>query len=403
MLRKQRAETRVSDTLSEQESQVSSLSRDCLIVREDLKASVDGQLGWWREQAVTRHIAHCVECREEKEVMREFSERLRQNEFQQNGFQPGNLEQKSGREKFGRGGFENADVLDPALRARILAAVPNTPPSLPGRDSTSRPRRLPLYLVGAAASSILLAVVLFPIFSASRQSATNDRIASSAPEGQTTASAIPQPAGRAANAGGASNRSDSSESASGKSFGSEVKSKAPVIGYVDRAAPNSAPGPIAHRSASSVSSAKQNPGAGSSFRSVQDSAPPEEKTSKKQRLTEDDGAAVSVVVANVEQGAASVEQTVRQVGGSIVLSALTTQSDKTEFAKLTVKIPASQRAAFMRQVAQYAANKASSSVPGKLVHSSEPAPAIVPASPPADTSKEPGMVAVTIQLTGTKK
>lgn len=430
VLRRARSETRLPDAPSEQGSQAASaplLSPACMKIREDLKASVDGQLGWWRQQTVTRHIAHCIACREEREAMREFSERLRQSEFEQAGSQQERFQQnlsqatspgqKYGWDNFERGAVGNADVLDPVLRARILAAVPVAPPASPMMSSPqSRPRRLPLYLAGAAVSSALIAAALFPIFnsgSASFKSASSPTVVSDpAAETQPTATAITPPAGRAA--GAVSKTASAKDVANGYAV-----PQAPSHRLVDNTVPNSAPGGAASLPGSSAIASASSAAVPSAKRSISSVSAPRIAAGKakpqKVMVVQSDNANVSMVVGNVERCATVIEQIVRQEGGAIILSAFTTHSDKTESAKLTVKIPAAQRAALMSQVAHCAENKTRSGVAGKSAHSPEPAPASPLSEPPTDktqelpnkqktakkkVTKESDLIAITIQLTG---
>lgn len=101
----------------------------CDNVRPELKAYLDGQVGWWRQRSIRAHAAQCAACREEMKAMRDFSDNLRN---------------------------ADADTLDPALRARILAAVPHTPPAPVEARPVWHNHRRPLFLAGAAASAALI-------------------------------------------------------------------------------------------------------------------------------------------------------------------------------------------------------------------------------------------------------
>ncbi len=109
----------------------------CERLRPELKAYVDGQAGWWQRQSIGRHLTRCADCREETAAMRQFSVKWRR---------------------------ADDDVLDPNLRARILAAVPDTPPALTRVTAPSRPPRRTLALAGAGASAVIGAALLFPIW-----------------------------------------------------------------------------------------------------------------------------------------------------------------------------------------------------------------------------------------------
>lgn len=119
----------------------------CERLRSELKAYVDGQAGWWQRQSVGRHLTKCADCREETAAMREFSAK-----------------------------WQRADdeVLDPNLRARILAAVPDSPPVLTRVTATSRPRHRALALAGAGASAVIGAALLFPLWQRSTRVESED-------------------------------------------------------------------------------------------------------------------------------------------------------------------------------------------------------------------------------------
>ena len=117
-------------------SAVSATPNVCARLTPDLKAYQDGQMGWRQKWSATRHLTRCAACREELEAMREFSDRWR---------------------------GADAEVLDPALRARILAAVPDTRPAAPAGSAPSRLRPRPLLLAGAGLSAAIGAIVLFPV------------------------------------------------------------------------------------------------------------------------------------------------------------------------------------------------------------------------------------------------
>ena len=112
----------------------------CDRVRPELKAYLDGQTGWWQRRRVRAHAAQCPLCREEMESMREFSDNLRS---------------------------ADAETLDPALRAKILAAVPHTPPvSANARPARPKAQRPLLWAGAAAASAALASAALYPALTA---------------------------------------------------------------------------------------------------------------------------------------------------------------------------------------------------------------------------------------------
>lgn len=116
-------------------------SRSCEAIREDIKAYLDGELATGRRMAVLRHFATCPSCREEADAMKQFSETLRYQEASSEG-----------------------DRLDPALRARILAALPTTPPPTPRVSPLALLLRKPMLAYSTVAVVAVVAVVFRPAF-----------------------------------------------------------------------------------------------------------------------------------------------------------------------------------------------------------------------------------------------
>src|SRR5690242_623156 len=94
----------------------------CDAIREELKAYADGELSWGARRAVRRHLAGCAACRKELEVMEKVGYELR---------------------------VQDTGVLNPALKARILAGLPER---APGDATTAKrpagPRWLELSIAG---------------------------------------------------------------------------------------------------------------------------------------------------------------------------------------------------------------------------------------------------------------
>lgn len=105
---------------------------ECMKYADDLKALVDGELPFARRWVVERHVAGCALCRDEVAAMRQIGEGIR---------------------------LQPVEPLDPALRARILAAIPE---SLPARSRRPVPRRFSLAMAGSVAAVALLAIVFGP-------------------------------------------------------------------------------------------------------------------------------------------------------------------------------------------------------------------------------------------------
>jgi anti-sigma factor RsiW len=117
--------------------------KDCEKVQNDLKAYQDGQLPPAPRLAVRWHLARCASCREEITHMENISKELR---------------------------AEDAGILEPALRARILASIPDGVPEAPDTPAEKpkrwrKPLRKPLILWGATAAAALIWLVFYPAVS----------------------------------------------------------------------------------------------------------------------------------------------------------------------------------------------------------------------------------------------
>ncbi len=138
---------RPDDQEKQQEEKQQEQNEVCERLRPELKAYVDGQAGWWQRQSIGRHLTKCADCREETAAMRAFSAKWRR---------------------------ADDEVLDPNLRARILAAVPDTPPVLTRVSAPSRLRPRSLALAGAGASAVIVAALLFPQWQRSARVGSED-------------------------------------------------------------------------------------------------------------------------------------------------------------------------------------------------------------------------------------
>jgi Domain of unknown function (DUF4349)/Putative zinc-finger len=260
----------------------------CDRVRPELKAYLDGQAGWWRQRSIRAHVAQCPACREEMEAMRDFSDNLR---------------------------GADAGSLDPALRAKILAAVPHTPPALAEVRPAWRSQRRPLFLAGAAASAALIGAVLYPALNS--KNAYDGKPASSETSAskkmQIPAAGAPPNVAPVDTGGSMNTNADTSVDA----FAASTK------------AFRSSPGSVNYKSPAK------------SVRDVAVSSTPPSASSD-----------ITVQVRDVETRSADVEQKALAAGGKIVLSALSTGVDKTPSATLTLKIPTSRLNGFLTQVAR---------------------------------------------------
>lgn len=115
--------------------------KECDALREDLKAYADGELGSARHQEIERHLDSCEACREEVAAMNRIS-----HEFFE-------LEGKAESESF-----------NPALRARILAGLPELQSgAVPARPSFRQWWRRPMLgLAGVAAAAVIVVILWDP-------------------------------------------------------------------------------------------------------------------------------------------------------------------------------------------------------------------------------------------------
>lgn len=116
---------------------------DCSLLRDDLKAYLDGELPCLRRWAVRRHLSRCESCRREAQAIEQIGRRLR---------------------------AVPTEEFPAALRARILANLPDAPPApAPSRPAAPRWRPQPMVTWGAAAALLLAALLIYPYFSPSPQ------------------------------------------------------------------------------------------------------------------------------------------------------------------------------------------------------------------------------------------
>ena len=315
----------------------------CDRVRPELKAYLDGQIGWWRQRAIRAHVAQCAVCREEREAMRDFSDNLRS---------------------------ADAETLDPALRAKILAAVPHTPPAVANVRPAQRRRQRPLLLAGAAASAALVGAALYPALtshsvpvaeSASFPSSAQQEVntAKTAKTAQTPAAGATRSATDVASMNTNGVDSVSADGAFHAPVKAEERSFArstpapPAPGASSESAKSPPDKPIAAPAApmasapiprpSSVAGMSGNTSDKSSAKSIQDAAHTDTLPVAPSTIT--------VQVRDVETRSADVEQKALAAGGKIVQSGLATDTDKTLSATLTLKIPAARLEGFLTQVA----------------------------------------------------
>ena len=79
------------------------------------------------------------------------------------------------------------------------------------------------------------------------------------------------------------------------------------------------------------------------------------------------GSGITVQVRDVETRSADVEQKALAAGGKVVLSALSTGTDKTASATLTLKIPAARLDGFLTQVARLGQVQSRQTTPEPIV------------------------------------
>lgn len=133
---------------------------NCHRWQDDLKAYCDQELPWPRRLRVRRHLAECAACRQEVNSMTQIAEDLRASE-------------------------EPQTPLTPSLRARLLAAPPPTA-TAPRKHALQSPVS-GWQLAAAGVIVFVMAAVLFPVFSQSREKARNIVFTAQAPAAPTAA------------------------------------------------------------------------------------------------------------------------------------------------------------------------------------------------------------------------
>lgn len=109
----------------------------CDTLRADFKAYQDGRLPLWKRLQIRRHLRQCAACRQMITEMRQMGRELRQMD-------------------------REGETLDPGLRARILAGIPEGLPDPPSGMPFFRVRPRSLALWGGLAAAVLVAIVFYP-------------------------------------------------------------------------------------------------------------------------------------------------------------------------------------------------------------------------------------------------
>ena len=294
--------------------------------QDDLKAYLDGELSWSRRLAVRRHLTRCASCREEISQMTQIAEDLRTS--------------------------EQDAALEPALRAKILNAVPGTgsaglfgesrsateelpstglssvPEALsPGRPALPVPgrhRTRPALAWAIAGLALVVWFVCYPLFLHTH----TDAGAGYAP---MTESAPSMPAAE-----------------------SQVVSRAFKQEAEPSAAYDARPAPVMHVAKPSPLNALP-PGA---VQTLDASNPPAQFRSLPVSGTEEPlrqvhkEATIGVQVPNPEATSDTVENMVKETGGYVASNTLNTGDDGLKTAELTVKVPVTQFETFMGQLAK---------------------------------------------------
>jgi len=257
---------------------------DCAAFQDDLTAYRDNELPLARRLAVRRHLARCQSCREEIEIMEHIGNELRSAES----------------------ATAESATLDPALRAKILTALPEAaaapvmapPETAPAgaewiEKPAARPFRFPLAEWGTMAAGVLVFVVLCGTFLGRRVSNT---------------------------------------------FNATSNSLSSSTGGEEANAPSLLP-----RSADSGAASQSSPGAGYGGAAATATLP-----SALRRVHKE--ARITVEVAQLEEQSDAVEQMVRGTGGFIASNTLTTGADGLKAAALDVRVPVKHFESFLGQV-----------------------------------------------------
>jgi hypothetical protein len=303
---------------------------NCETLRDDLKAYLDGELAFARRLAVRRHLARCASCREEVTVMEKLEKELR---------------------------AEKPGALEPALRARILDAVPDGPPEPApvGPLPRSALRIRPLVAWGAAATIILVWLVLAPAFFPSREMSSVPKMAASnrsQASGSMPAEAPVEGASRIARGGDQDyfrptrQRMEMPRSAgTGGSMGAGEPGTMPGMtgsGPVQWASPSPpAAAPKAGTYSFDSEGHAKTRGMGKMGIEASVPAPATAALPSAQRRVRKQ-ADVTLEVQKIEEQSDAVEQMVRSSGGFVASNQLQTSDEGLKTASLTVRVPVAQ-------------------------------------------------------------
>lgn len=334
------------------------LSQSCERMGPELKAYADGQSNLWQRFVVERQLTRCSACRAEVEEMRRFKATLQE---------------------------ADSIAFTPALRARILAAVPESVPAqdaaLTGsaRPQFRSPLRHPLALAGGVAGVIVLAVLCYPLLAPSDSTRDTASVATKAAmPSPSMAPTAPVPASSSSASAGEPVRADEIEMSHPSTTKQEAKAKPQIAtaapsGMVAPSKRFASGGSFANPAgAADIAEQKVQPGAQFAHRAtpanpilggtkasgvakpttgsigwngalppLQVANPPHTATSHTE---------ISVSVHDVETCAALIEAETRQIGGTVVLSRIDKSADAAPTSELTLKIPSAQLETFRDRI-----------------------------------------------------
>jgi hypothetical protein len=343
--------------------------RDCEAIRDELKAFADGELPWGTRRAVRRHVATCAACREELEAMEKIGHHLR---------------------------TEDVGALNPALRTRILAGLPERATAPPPVSGEALPRRRWMEVAAVVGVGVVgvMAVIMYPGVSMSPPTEANKSVFNA---GGGRAASAPMPAKaenqRMASAKGSDDVFNREQQAGGGGTWSntqaagrvaEAPSAAPPAAVTDTGATDApAQGVLSYGSptgnmpaggpAASRPAAAKSPGvmgqpqagmkfyggdtkAGEASRTRTVAAPQRKEMARQVRKVAD----ITVEVEGLERKNDAVEGLVKSAGGFVANSRLATGDDGLKYASLTLRVPVTRFESVMRDVAKLGDVKAKS-------------------------------------------
>ena len=285
--------------------------RDCEALQNDLKAYQDGELSPVARLTMRLHVARCVSCREELNLMENISNEMK---------------------------LGDAGSFDEVLRNRILSGIPDSPPEIIEAEETKKQKnKRPVMIFGATSVALLAWFVLSPIVMKPRemvnyQSIPNANMQAKLKQIGTASMQYAQDYDEQV-AGGETKQKVIAEATGAANRLSKEESKM---------AKKSLSPPALSRPQSAIIGGKD--GKSDAYVALD------------RRIHRT--ASLTVEVDNVEARSNSVEEMVKNSGGYVASNSMSTNQDGTHTASLSLQVPEPQFESIMSQFAKLGTLKA---------------------------------------------